>query len=71
MTAKYLTPHEVSTKGFETLVKELGPGTALQFIGPYESGRGDYTVERRRILSGLKLSDIRRKVALRRLKNGR
>jgi hypothetical protein len=55
----YRTPHEVAVKGFEALVEKLGPGGALQFIHQYETGTGDYTSERKRILRGVTLRKLR------------
>jgi len=55
----YRTPHEIAVKGFEALVEKLGPGGALQFIHQYETGRGDYTKERRAILKGVTLKKLR------------
>jgi hypothetical protein len=40
-------PNAVAGKGVEALVEKLGPGGALQFIHQHETGRGDYTKERR------------------------
>jgi hypothetical protein len=59
-TTKYMTPQEIASIGFETLVKNLGPGAALQFMLQYERGRGDYTKERSRILKGVTLERMRR-----------
>ena len=55
----YRTPHEIAIKGFEALVEKLGPGGALQFLQQYETGRGDYTKERRAILKGVTLKKLR------------
>lgn len=55
----YRTPHEIAIKGFEALVEKLGPGGALQFIHQYETGRGDYTRERKHILRGVNLRKLK------------
>ena len=55
----YRTPHEVAVKGFEALVERLGPGGALEFIHQYETGRGDYTRERKQILRGVTLHGLK------------
>jgi hypothetical protein len=39
----------VARLGFETLVEKLGPADALRFILQYESGKGDYTKERKKL----------------------
>lgn len=56
----YKTPHEISVLGFQALVEKLGPGGALRFLNQYEKGRGDYTRERRQILKGVRLADLRK-----------
>jgi hypothetical protein len=58
-TFTYETPHELEVRGFDVLVKHLGPGGAIQFIGRYERGVGDYVQERKRILKGVTLEVLR------------
>ena len=58
--AAYRTPHELAVQGFDALVRELGPGAAVQFINLYERGAGDYTAERRKILRGVTLEDMQK-----------
>jgi len=48
MEAKTL--NEIRIKGFEVLVKNLGPADAIRFIQSYTHGSGDYTKERRVLL---------------------
>ena len=50
MTTETLTLYEIRTIGFEALLRELGPAGAIRFIQQYESGHGDYTRNRRKIL---------------------
>jgi hypothetical protein len=57
-TTAFKTAHEISRLGFAALVEKLGPGGALQFLQQYESGRGDYTKERRSLFAGKKVDDI-------------
>ncbi len=47
MSATVLTPNEIRVRGFEALLRELGAAGAVRFIQQYESGRGDYTRNRR------------------------
>jgi len=56
----YRTPHELAVLGFEALVEKLGPGGAVRFMDLYEPGTGDCTSERKEILQGVTLEDIRR-----------
>jgi hypothetical protein len=55
----YRTPHEIAVKGFEALIEKLGPGGALQFIHQFETGRGNYTEERKKILAGVTLRKLK------------
>lgn len=41
------TSNEIGIRGFEVLVKNLGPRNAIRFIQSYSHGRGDYTRERK------------------------
>jgi hypothetical protein len=50
MTTTYLTLSEIRTIGFEALLRELGPAGTIRFIQQYETGRGDYTRNRRKWL---------------------
>ena len=56
----YKTPHQTAVEGFTALVERLGPGGALQFLHQYEVGHGNYTEERRDILRGVTLADVRK-----------
>ena len=50
MTTETLSLYEIRTIGFEALLRELGPAGAIRFIQQYETGRGDYTRDRKKIL---------------------
>lgn len=41
------TLNEIRIRGFDVLVKNLGPADAIRFIQSYSHGRGDYTRERK------------------------
>jgi hypothetical protein len=45
MEAKTL--NEIRIRGFEVLVKNLGPADAIRFMQSYTHGSGDYTKERK------------------------
>ena len=57
---RYMTPQEIVSAGFESLVASLGPGGAIQFILQYERGTGDYTKERTLILKQLTLKGMKK-----------
>ena len=44
------TLDEIRTRGFEVLVKNLGPADAIRLIQSYSHGSGDYTKERKQWL---------------------
>jgi hypothetical protein len=50
MTTETLTLYEIRTVGFEALLRELGPAGAIRFLQQYESGQGDYTRNRKKLL---------------------
>lgn len=56
---KYRTPREIMDLGFKALVEKLGPGGAIQFITQYEQGDGNYTEERKRLLKGFRLEQLK------------
>ena len=62
MTTETLTLYEIRTIGFEALLRELGPAGAIRFIQQYESGRGDYTRNRKKLLSKKSVREIGRQI---------
>ena len=48
MSAKTL--HQVWQEGLDVLVEKLGPDDAIRFLQIYETGSGDWTVDRKKIL---------------------
>ena len=61
-TTSYSSPNTIAVKGFDALVEKLGPSGALQFINQYETGQGNYTVERKKLFKNYSLNDIKRKL---------
>ncbi|MFZ5902631.1 MAG: hypothetical protein ACOYZ8_03650 [Chloroflexota bacterium] len=62
MTTTYLTLSEIRTIGFDALLRELGPAGTIRFIQQYESGRGDYTRDRRRWLPKKSVREIGKQI---------
>ena len=58
MRTETLSLQEIRTIGFEALLRELGPAGAIRFIQQYETGRGDYTRDRRKILPKKSVREI-------------
>jgi hypothetical protein len=48
MSAKTL--HQVQQEGLDVLVEKLGPDDAIRFLQIYETGSGDWTSDRKKIL---------------------
>ena len=44
------TLHEVREAGITALANSLGPVDAIRFLQQYDSGHGDYTAERKKLL---------------------
>ncbi|NOH01643.1 MAG: hypothetical protein HND47_06620 [Chloroflexi bacterium] len=62
MNTEYLTLNEIRTIGFEALLRELGPVGAIRFIQQYETGRGNYTRDRRKWLPKKSVLEIGRQI---------
>lgn len=62
MTTETLTLYEIRTIGFEALLRELGPAGAIRFIQQYESGHGDYTRNRTKLLPKKSVREIGKQI---------
>ena len=62
MTTTYLTLNEIRAIGFEALLRGLGPAGTIRFIQQYETGRGDYTRDRRKWLLKKSVREIGRQI---------
>ena len=45
-----MTLNEIREYGLQVLIKELGPAGLIRFLQQYETGYGDYSVERHKWL---------------------
>ena len=63
MNTEYLTLNEIRTMGFEALLRELGPVGTIRFIQQYETGRGNYTRDRHKLLPKKSVKEIGRRAA--------
>ncbi len=66
MRTETLSLYEIRAIGFEALLRELGPAGAIRFIQQYETGRGDYTRDRRKILPKKSMREIGKEIMKRR-----
>lgn len=60
MSIQTKTLHEIQTKGLEALLRELGPVGMIRFLQQYETGHGDYSKDRHRLLSKPKVRTLRK-----------
>jgi hypothetical protein len=54
----YRNPNVIRKMGIEALTKELGPVGMAYFIQQFDRGKGNYTVERERLLSGITMREV-------------
>ena len=69
MTTTYMTLNEIRTIGFEALLRELGPAGTIRFMQQYETGRGDYTRDRRKWLPKKNVRELGRQIIKERQKS--
>lgn len=69
MTTTYLTLSEIRAIGFEALLRELGPAETIRFLQQYETGRGDYTRDRRKWLPKKSVREIGKQIIKERRKS--
>jgi len=58
MKSSPLSLYEIRMIGFKILIRELGPAGAIRFIQQYETGQGDYTHDRRKLLPKKSVREI-------------
>lgn len=59
---------EISRRGYQALIQELGYAGAARFLLRFESGSGDYTKDRHQWLDQLTMNDFRNHVQQKREK---
>ena len=68
MSTQTLVPDKVRERGIRALRRELGAAGMAQFIQQFQTGRGDYSRERHRILDKFSVDDIFAEIKQRRKK---
>jgi hypothetical protein len=58
MTKETMTLEQIRTRGLDALRRELGPAGMVRFLQQFETGKGDYTLERGEWLNELSLDEI-------------
>ena len=62
MTVNIYNPIELRKAGIDALTKELGPLGMTLFMRQFETGQGDYTEEREKLLEGITIEDIEKEL---------
>ncbi len=57
------TLEQIRSEGLEALRERLGRADMIRFLQQFETGHGDYSVERHDWVDAMPLDDIRRKLA--------
>lgn len=58
MSVQTLAVDSIRERGVKVLTRELGAAGMVQFMQQLQSGKGDYTKDRHKILGGLKVSQV-------------
>lgn len=66
MSGTTLTQNEIVRAGYKALVEALGPVNFIRFLQQFETGSGDYTRERERLLGDASVDVIVDRIAARR-----
>jgi len=58
MSVKAMSINQIREIGLKALAKALGPVGMVRFLQQFETGKGNYTKERKDILEGLDIKSI-------------
>jgi len=61
---------QIRNQGIEALVKALGPVGMVRFLQQFDSGSGDYTLDRGQWLQSLTVRDVVKEIKKQRRKAG-
>jgi hypothetical protein len=62
MNVRTMTLEQIRLTGLEVLARELGPVGMVRFLQQFETGRGDYSVERHGWLDQLDVQTVAQKI---------
>jgi hypothetical protein len=62
MSVEAKTLEEIRQSGLEALARELGPVGMVRFLQQFETGRGDYSVERHRWLGKASVTTLAKRI---------
>jgi len=57
-TINSMNNSEIREKGLQSLNKSLGTDGMIRFLQQFESGKGDYTKDRKKFLKDISIDDI-------------
>ena len=66
MTVATMTLEQVRVVGYSALVRDLGPVNMVRFLQQFETGQGDYTLERHQWLDQYTVEEIVQEIQKRR-----
>lgn len=69
MSTSTMTLNEIRQKGLEVLSRELGPVGMIRFMQQFETGSGDYSIERHEWLQDHTVEGIYQRIKERRLES--
>lgn len=68
VSARTMTLEQIRLTGLEALARELGPVGMVRFLQQFETGWGDYSIERHRWLDKLDIQTLAEQIQQRRKK---
>lgn len=68
MSVQPMTLEQIRLAGLEALARDLGPAGMVRFLQQFETGQGDYAVDRHRWLDDLDVQTVAEKIGRQRRK---
>ncbi len=62
MNIAKMSPEEIRTAGMRALVRDLGPAGLIRFLQQFETGNGDYSVERHEWLPKSRTAELAQRI---------